>query len=339
MKKYKIAALTWQIMHYYDLFNALKEDADFYLIDTNHRDWRDKRFQQLRPIPENAHFIPYYQPGKYDFAILNVDQQVTDERLGKAKVIHDLNKEIQDIPKVFINHASPVYPELYATQGRTFEEAEEDCRQRVRELVGDNPMIVNSYQATSKAEWGWGYPIWHGMDVNDWYDLPKEPRVFSALSPAGIDEYYNREAMNRIFVDMEKFWGYKMYWAKQNIGINPSWNFHEYRTYLGKSLIYLDMSFRTPMNRARCEAMLSGCCVVQVKGAHDIERFAKDKENMILVDNSPKQVCQILMELLNLHYDKCVEIGQAGKKTAMELFNRKRYREDWLTFIHNVLKI
>jgi hypothetical protein len=48
-------------------------------------------------------------------------------------------------------------------------------------------MVVNSHTAASDKEWGFGHPIVHGMDPGEWFDLPKEPRIFTALSPAGFD--------------------------------------------------------------------------------------------------------------------------------------------------------
>lgn len=335
--KYQIVSSTWQIMHFWDLFNALKPDADIFLITNSWRDWRKPEFLAARPLPENVTFVPYYEEGKYDFAILDIDQQVLNPDLGKSKTFMDLNMLITDIPKVIINHGSPVYPEFLATVGMTFEEAEVECRRQVKELIGDIPMITNSYTAASEKEWGWGYPIIHGLSPDEWLDLEKEPRIFTALSPAGFDEYYNRAVMGKVAADLEKFYGYTLWWAKMNV--NTQDRPEKYKEFLGSSLIYIDTSFRTPMNRARTEAMLSGCCIVQVEGCHDQERFLKNGENCILVPNNPNRIVEILIDLLENRYEECVRIGQEGKKTAIEKFGRERYRQDWMKFIHEVLKL
>jgi len=57
----------------------------------------------------------------------------------------------------------------------------------------------------------------------------------------------------------------------------------------------------------------SGCCVVQVKGAHDLDKFIKEGENMILVDNEPREIAALLVDLIENHYKDCIEIGQKGK--------------------------
>ena len=337
MKKLKICATTWHVMHFWDLFNALSDVADFYLMNNIWRSWRKKEFLAARSIPDNVKFVPYYEKGKYDFAILDIDQQCINKKLGKSIVYQEFNEQIQDIPKVVINHGAPVYPEFIMTTGMTKQEAEKECKELIKKMIGDNLMVVNSYDSVTEKEWGWGYPIWHGLDDKEWLDLPKEPRIFTALSPAGCEEYYNRDCLNEVIRKLGQIYNYELYWAKMNIKTDGS--VEDYKTFLGKSLIYLDVSFRTPMNRARTEAMLSGCCVVQVKGAHDLDRFAKDRENIILVDNSPEQIADVIVDLIENKYDEAIKIGQAGKENAKKLFNRKRYRDDWINLIINQLGI
>lgn len=332
-RKLRICATTWHVMHYWDMFNALKDHADFYLIHNTNRQWKDKRFLAARPIPENATFVPYYEKGKYDLALLNVDQQLVNPEIGKRKVYKELNETITDIPKIVINHGTPVYPEYLQVDDMTAQDAEDECRRRMRDLVGDNTMVVNSHDAAK--EWGWGTPIVHGMNPDEWFDLPKEPRVFTALSIGGMDEYYNRLCMVETKNILEKKYGINLWWAKQNVATHLS--VEKYKDFLGRSLIYLDTSFRTPMNRARTEAMLSGSCVVQVKGGHDLDRFATNDENMILVENSPKIIADLIFDLLENRYEECIRIGQNGRKTALEEFSYERYSKDWLALIEDVL--
>jgi len=332
-KKLKIFTTSWHTMHFWDLFNALKEDADFFICHNTNKRWYD----ETRPLPENATMVAYYEPGKYDFAILDVDQQLANPDIGKRKIFVEFNELIQDIPKVVINHGCPVYPEFLKIGEMNEQNAEDECRKRIKSLIDKVPMVVNSHEAASDNEWGWGYPIIHGMNPDDWFDLPKEPRVFTALSPGGCDEYYNRMCMDEVGRLFNEKYSYLLAWAKRNVKTDKS--FDDYREFLGRSLIYLDTSFRTPMNRARTEAMFSGCCVVQVEGAHDLDKFAVDGENIILVPNNPETIVNKLVDLIENHYDECVQIGQNAKKMAMEKFSYKRYRQDWLNFITKILKI
>jgi hypothetical protein len=55
----------------------------------------------------------HYEPGKYDLAILHVDQQHVDPLIGKGQLYRALDKIIQDIPKLVINHGTPMWDERY----------------------------------------------------------------------------------------------------------------------------------------------------------------------------------------------------------------------------------
>lgn len=343
--RYQIVTSAWHVMHFSDLFNALADDADFFLIHNNHRNWESADFQAARPIPANASHVPYYEPGKYDMAILDLDQQCVNLDLGKSKMQAELRECITDIPRVIIQHGSPVYPEFLLKDEMTKPEAEEECRKITRQMVGTDPMVVNSHTAASDKEWGWGIPIWHGMDPGEWWDLPKEPRVFTALSPRGTDEYYNRDCMNRTSEVLNEKYGHLLWWAKNNIDTHTSTA--RYKDFLGRSLIYLDTSYRTPMNRARTEAMLSGCCVVQVKGAHDLDQpveqgngqeAGKLGDYMIQVDDDPNKIADLVADLIENRYDECIARGQEAKKMAIHTFSRERYRQDWLKLIKSVVK-
>ena len=92
------------------------------------------------------------------------------------------------------------------------------------------------------------------------------------------------------------------------------------------------------MNRARSEAFFSGCCVVQVEGAHDLERWAKNGENIIIVPNNPKEIAKTLVDLVENRYEEAMEIGQRGKEMAMKEFNPTRYRQNWMDVFEKVLK-
>lgn len=342
-RKLEVVMTTWHVMHYYDLINALKDHANFTLIPNNNRSWRDERFLALRPIPANLKFAPYYEKGKYDFAILGIDQQCVNQDLGKSKVYLELNAEIQDIPKVVINHGSPVYPEFLTDSDTNAAEAEVKCRMIVRGLVGKNPMVVNSQTAASEKEWGWGTPIWHGMDSTEWVrEYTKEPRVVTALSPAGTDAYYNRACMNDTGAELKRLYGYELQWARVSmyaLKTDQSWD--NYRKFLGQGLVYLDTSIRTPMNRARTEAMLAGCAIVQVDGAHDLDvetSMGTMRDKFIIVPNNPLAIAERIHELLN-DPATAKRYGQLAREFAQNVFTRERYKNSWLDFIKMTLDL
>ena len=333
-KKYKIFDYCWHIPHQWDMIRALRNDCEFYYCLAVFREWDTTK----RDLPPEINFVTHYEPGIYDVALLHIDQGIIVPNTQKKMIYEHFNSVITDIPKIVLNHGSPVIPEFFSEIGLSFsdEEAEKQCVDAVRKIIGKNVMVVNSHTAATEREWGWGVPIVHGIDAGEWYDLPKEPRVFSAMSAMGFDKYYNRECLGEVSDVLYDEYGYMLQYARVNTEIADSPE--AYKKYLGKSLLYLDTSFRTPMNRARTEAFLSGCCVIQVEGAHDLERWAKAGENILLVPNDPEKIAKVIAELLHDGYQKAIQIGQKGKEMAIKEFNPERYRKDWLELLQNLTK-
>lgn len=330
--KIRIFDYCWHIPHQWDMINALKNDCTFFYCLNIKRHWDTSQ----RPIPENLNFVTHYQPGLYDVAILHLDQQIIELDDQKRLIYDHFNSTISDIPKIVLNHGSPVYPEWFYKSGNQHTESEMQtkCIETVRQLVGDNTMVVNSYASATSKEWGFGIPIIHGMNSSEWFDLPKEPRVFTALSPYGFDTYYNRKCMGLLADVLYDKYGYILHYAKLNVdtGNSPE----EFKEYLGRSLLYIDTSFRTPMNRGRTEAFLSGCCVIQVEGAHDLERWAKPGKNIVIVPNDPIEIANIVVDFLENDYAKAITIGKQGKEMAIKEFSPLRYRLDWLKLLETV---
>lgn len=335
--KIKVFDMCWHIPHQWDMINALSNDCEFTYCLNVKRQW-DKT---QRPLPENLNFVTHYDAGTYDVAILHIDQQVIVSDHQKRLIYDQFNSVITDIPKIVINHGTPVFPEVIFMAPEEFdssmsqEEIGEACIEIVQELIGDNTMVVNSYRAAGESEWGFGIPIIHGLNPAEWWDLPKEPRAFTALSSYGFDAYYNRKCMIEAHDELLNNYGHTLNYANLNVSTNHSPE--AYKEFLGKSLLYIDTSYRTPMNRARTEAFLSGCCVVQVEGAHDLERWAKPGENIILVKNDPKEIARLIADFLENRYREAIAIGQRGKEMAIREFSPERYRVDWLSLFSRVM--
>lgn len=332
--KYKIFDYCWHIPHQWDMIRALHNDCDFFYGLNVFTGWDTSR----RPLPPEISFVTHYEPGLYDAAILHIDQGVVIPNCQKTMIYEHFNSIITDIPKIVLNHGTPVLPEYFSEIGLSLsqEETEKRCVDAVKKLVGGNMMVVNSHASATGREWGFGHPIVHAMDPDEWYDLPKEPRVFTALSPYGYDVYYNRNCMISLADILKDEYGHRLHYAKRNV--NTGSTTEAYKRYLGKSLLYVDTSVRTPMNRARTEAFLSGCCVIQVEGAHDLERWAKDGENIILVPDNPRKIAKVIADLLHDGYQTAIQTGRKGKEMAMKEFNPERYRQDWLQLLQTVIK-
>jgi hypothetical protein len=278
----------------------------------------------------NINWVDHYEPGKYDLVILHLDQQCFEKNImerGKGSLFRELNEVITDCPKVLIMHGTPYYPELYPAKN----EFGEDCDGISQKLIDEfraaaaNCYVVcNSKKAAE--QWGIGTPIIHGLDPNEWLDLPKELRIITMIGPAGLDKYYDRQFLQAV----------KEALAEEGIPhchITVDWqakNFDDYRNFIGRSLLYFNPTRESPMPRARTEAMMSGCCVLTTPH-QDASDFIIDGKNGFLVPRNPMQIVDLVKQLF-ANYSKAVAIGRAGKETALKLFNWDRYHSDWLNF-------
>ncbi len=318
---------------------AKKYPVKFHYLENNVRRW--SRYS-ARPEPSTVYskdefeWVTHYEPDKYDLAILHVDQQHVNPRIGKGQLYRDLNDIITDIPKIVINHGTPMWDE-YFTEDLVINggdvlnsKGKKEHLNGMKELIGDNFMVVNSYEAVNR--WGWGYPLIHGMSPDEWWDSPKEPRVTVSLSPGGLDKYYNRSLLTAIKGAVLEKTGIHI----THITVNyETRDWDDYREVLGTSLIYINPTLDSPMPRSRTEAMLSGCCVLTSR-YHGADEFIKQGVNGFILPDNPLSYADTIHTLLNNCYKDCVEIGQRGKKTAQKLFNSERYQKDLFYIIDEI---
>lgn len=316
MKKIKIFGYAWHTAHQYSLITAFPE-YNFYYIKNTIKHWAE----EARPIPKNLFFVDHYEPGVYDLAILHVDQQCL---YGDKKGIpyQMLDKEIQDIPKIVINHGTPHF----------IDKEPEVLREEMRRLIGDNLMVVNSREAWK--EWGFGRYIIHGISPVDFKPAAnKENRIITSLSPSndlsrdGWAKYYNRfffrdvkEKIDILHIGQEKKFE----------------NYDEYRKFLAESLVYFNPTKHSPMPRSRTEAMLAGCCVVSTP-YHDWGEYIINGKNGFLISGDDVDEAVEILKWLQRNPSKAQKIGAEGRKTAMYYFNPERYRKDWEELIKQVL--
>ncbi len=318
----KIFNTPWHIAHNYELFKIPNTQWD-HVVSTI------RKWGKHRPLPDTVKQVAYYEPGKYDVAVLHIDQQCVDGSFGKSRLYRELNETVTDIPKIVINHGTPFWPEVYE---------QDDIIRKMKILIGNNHVVYNSHRA--QGMWEKNGPmgassrtIIHGMDPEQWWDMPKEPRVVTMLSPAGLSRYYNRTLLSEVQSKL-KDRGIAHVWVGGDITFKE---FDEYREFVARSLVYFNPTLESPMPRSRTEAMLSGCCTVTLPN-HGAEQFIKHGENGILVPNNPEVCADVLEALVRDNYSAARAIGQAGKKTARELFNINRFTSDWTGVLEQVLK-
>ncbi len=359
-KPLRIFSYPWHISHQYSLYTALPH-SEIYLYEPPYRRWG----YEARPLPANARFVGFYEPGKYDLAILHLDGECADEEKRKGDLYKEMDKLITDIPKIVINHGTPFLPEVF---GKYFKHIrnEDDvlklstdmCKDNMKMIIGKNTMVVNSEQAAE--DWGWGIPIIHGMAGNpeeEYWDLEKEVRVAFIVSPAGWGHYYNRPYLEEVKKQLKDN-GVDHTHLRVDTTLR---SFDEYREYIGKTLISIHPYRESPMPRSRTEHMLSGGCVVTTNN-HDIGKYFKSvvfktttdgklikdeggrlipskdprKAEIVFCDvNRPDDAVQKVLWLLD-NIDITIQIGQNAKKKAQKVFSYKRYRNDWYKLLKSI---
>jgi len=334
-KKINVFSVPWHVAHQYEL---LKLPFNWHYLIQHTRKWDNRN----RPMPKDLKWVPYFEEGKYDLAILHVDQQCLLESLGKSKLFKHLIGVLKGkLPIIVINHGTPIYPELFnqmAADEEGLDPTDENGiawgKKKMKELLKDvDAVVVNSHKA--QEQWGdYTQAIIHGLDKDEWWDLRKEPRTATCISPAGIgDKYYNRGLFRETREILRDKYGIEIVWISQDF-IGGSWD--EYREFLGKTLIYFNPTYGSPMPRTRTEAMFSGCCVITTK-YQDADTFIEDGVNGIICKNNPLDAAKKIADM-TFNYPKAIEIGQKGKETAQKLFSGERFREDWIKLVNKVLK-
>lgn len=338
-KRLKIFGTPWHVAHNADLCNALEPVADFYFLINYTRRWDEKN----RELPKNVKWVTHFEKDKYDLCILHIDQQCSNPDLNKSVLTKHMKQAIReidkDVPIVFINHGTPIYPELYNDGTKENDYISETLRKEILDIVAPDFMIVNSHQA--KRDWGYDKTtvIIHGMEAEEWVcNEDKEIRSCTFVSQAGIgDKYYNRSYLVDIMDELRDKYGIQHQWVNTPGCFNAK-GIKDYKEFLGKTLIYFNPTFASPMPRSRTEAMLSGCCVLTTP-QHDADSFIKDGYNGFIVPhNNVVYVVELIKKLMD-NYKITKEIGMRGRETAIELFNRERYKNDWLNFLKEIIKL
>lgn len=329
MRKLRIFGTVNHLAHNYTMLRmAEKYPVKFSYLENNVRRW-DRTSHRPEPTTflnrDQFEWVTHYEPGKYDVAILHVDQQHVDGVIGKAQLYRALNEVITDIPKIVINHGTPMNDEwdddVTINGGEVQTNRGVKRIQGMRELVGDNFMIVNSYEAVDR--WGWGYPLIHGMDADEWLDLPKEIRVTVPLSPGGLNKYYNRQLLTAIKTEVKQLTGIDIIHTNVNYQVQ---DWQDLKELLGTSLITIHPYRDSPMPRSRTESMLSGSCVLTSK-YHGAEDFIEHGVDGLIVPDNPLSYAQAIHHLINGGYRDAIEIGQRGKEKAKKLFGMDRYHD------------
>lgn len=317
----KILDYAWHQVHLYRL-HALP--AEFTLVRYRGlMDWNEAQ----RPKPPNFAGVleaDEVQVHDYDLALLHLDQwcDVQPQRALPFRCMVELTR---DLPQVLIMHGTPDSPRN---------------RLRVLQMIGDLPVVCNSYQAAREWDNGegrtdrYGLPqfraIIHGYQVEEFFNYCLEGRraeVATICSGADFSAWYHGIPLLKR-LRRERSIPLAWYGPAGDRDWLP--NYDAYRDMLASTLVYFSPTRRAPMPGARTEALLSGCCVVSVPG-NDWEQYIEDGvDGFIARDYMTAR--EVLRDLL-AHPQMAYEVGQRGREKALQIFNHHRYVAEWLALL------
>ena len=198
-----------------------------------------------------------------------------------------------------------------------------------RDLVDGCWMVCNSTTALQR----WDVPrsrfIRHGMSPEEWpsTDYGHNNIVIIQSFSQRHKAYRNVDGIARAEQTVD------FVWVGRDVRFE---SFEAYRHFLGHCSIYFNPSYASPNPRARTEAMLSGLAVVTTN-SHGEDEYITTGVNGF-ASNDFDELIEALVYLRN-NPNEAKRIGQAGRRTAREIFHIDRYIEQWNDLLEEVLAL
>lgn len=324
-----------------------------------------------RPLHEKIKWIDVNDVNikDYDLIICHIDEfsLATPEFYPRkekwSEVVHFFMS--LDLPKVVICHGTsrfinkgeydPKRNFRELTIPEKYDQFEEDTEANsiFREFFKDILVIVNS--PTAQKDWNFykSRVITHGFDPKEFYMQDTSSDTIINLVP----KMQNRVFCNGYFLylDILKHLDFPIPPTKimnnlfagmtdeqilyTNVGNRERMNsiairqFAQYRQFLSKALIYLNTTYRSPMPRARGEAMMSGVIPVTTNN-HGVDTFIKNGINGFY-SNDPKELADAIKFIKN-NPDAAKKLRINARETAIEHFHIDRYLSEWQDVLRGI---
>ena len=344
----RILTYRWHVPHQYELY---KLPYQFTLITDAGTAMTQSWELRHRPVPSNIRFksVDELDLRDFDLAILHFDENVLAPELTNGVIGGDWGKSFKwfqqnvHLPKVAICHGTPQFYGQYDInyKGADLMQVMGDERCRLVDFLGDMLVITNSYQA--QREWGFmnSKVIWHGFDPSEFPPSTYEKGIVSPFGPLLLSRPHYRG----FFIYEKVFSDFPLDFAPATLHVpDPDvlyegnnyaiGKFQNYINELRRYSVYFNPTLRSPMPRARGEAMLCGLVTVSAKN-HDVEMFVKNGINGFYADGVDELREYLLFLMKSPTSTK--NIGMAGRRTAADVFNHVRFLAEWEETLSNLI--
>lgn len=349
-RRLRVLTYRWHVPHQYELY---KLPYEFTLITDlgtpMTREWELRH----RPLPENVQFRSIHEVNveDYDLAILHFDENVLTPENTNGVIGPEWGKTFQwfmrnvKLPKVAICHGTPQFYGQYNInyKGDNLLQSIEEERRKLVDFIGEVLVVSNSFQA--QREWGFrkSKVIWHGFDPTEFPQATYEKNILSPFGPLLLSRPHYRGyfVYREVFKEFPEEHGPKtLYVPEPDILYDGNQyaigKFQNYVNELRKYSVYFNPTLRSPMPRARGEAMMCGLVTVSAHN-HDVDLFIINGVNGFYSDNSSELRDYLLY--LSENPEQMRKIGQAGRQTALDLFNHDRYLQQWEDTITDLIGV
>jgi glycosyltransferase involved in cell wall biosynthesis len=352
-KTLRVLTYRWHCGHQYELWKLPHE----FTLATGLTRMCDRWEYRSRPLPENARFqdLEALDLSRFDACILHFDENSLSPEKSNGVLAPDWGaifqhlKKNAKVPTVAICHGTPQFFGQYDNKlERPALEirVDEEERKKLVDFMADTLVVCNSHQAA--AEWGFkkSKVIWHGFDPAEYPPARRAKKVLTVAESIKTRPhyrgYYLYEQVTRglecdiLSPDMPNAVRVKepSRHARSLEEYGAQW-FRSYVDLVREYSIFFNPTLRSPMPRARGEAMLCGLATVSAKN-HDVERFLENGVDGFYATDAK----ELEEQLRSLSRDerRAKKMGELGRAKAMRVFHLDRYLAEWQALLDELVK-
>jgi GT2 family glycosyltransferase/glycosyltransferase involved in cell wall biosynthesis len=351
-RRLRILTYRWHCGHQYELW---KLPHDFTLACGLTR-LCDRWDYRSRPLPASAHFedLDALDLASFDACILHFDENSLAPEKSNGVLAPDWGALFQHLrknvaaPLVAVCHGTPQFKGQYDHRLERPDlaiETDEPERRRLVEFLGDTLVVCNSHQAA--AEWGFkrSRVIWHGFDPAEYPPARRAKKILTVAESIKTRPHYRGfylyEKVTRdvpcdiLSGDMPN--AVRVIEPSRAARTLSEYGGRWFRNYVDlvrDYAIFFNPTLRSPMPRARGEAMLCGLATVSAEN-HDVARFVEQGVDGFYA-TEPGELNE---QLKFLARDERVAraMGEAGRKKAMSVFHIDRYLAEWQALLDELV--